>query len=180
METHGFLWGGDVTWLYEQGWFCSSLLVDQRAEISSENAVKGHRGESHSAYLSMLHLASSRYDSFQVAQMLLSLMRASFVKKKEEFWYFTVNDSRQFGSFQKDEQSWINSLLSQTDLPLLWVPILSTVGVNHPAYFWAQQRPGRVQQWLHQFWRAAVHPYGDHLLRSVGNLHRVGEQAAVG
>lgn len=84
METLGFLLGGDVRWLYERGWFCSSLLVDQRAEISSENASRGQGGGTRSAHLSMLHLASPTYGSFQVAQVRLSLMRASFLWKNTE------------------------------------------------------------------------------------------------
>lgn len=95
METLSFFLGGDVRWLYERGWFCSSLLVDQRAEISSENASRGQRGETRSAHLSMLHLASPTYGSFQVVQTRLSLMRASFLwKNTEKFPYLKEDNTK--------------------------------------------------------------------------------------
>lgn len=105
MDTH-FLLGGDVTWRYAQGWFCNSLLVDQRAEISAENTVKGHRGETRPAHRSMRHLAASRCDSFQVAQTMLPLTCASFVKKSK-----TALQKKNFNLSQKIIQStvWIIS-----------------------------------------------------------------------
>lgn len=62
----------------------------------------------------MLPLASSRNDSIQAAQqMVLSLMCASFVKKKKKSALWKKNfdilqkimqNTKQFESFQKDEQ----------------------------------------------------------------------------
>lgn len=63
--------------------------------------------------------------------------------------------------------------------PPLAVPLLSTVGVDHPAQVWAPQGPGRVQQRLHHRRRAAVHAHGQQLRGPAGHLHGVCEGAAV-
>lgn len=68
---------------------------------------------------------------------------------------------------------------ASSDSPALLVPLLSTVGVNHPAQVWAPQGPGRVQQRLHQRRRAAVHAHGQQLQGPAGHLHGVCEEAAV-
>lgn len=68
---------------------------------------------------------------------------------------------------------------ASSNSPPLLVPLLSTVGINHPAQVWALQGPGRVQQRLHQCRRAAVHAHGQQLQGPAGHLHGVSKEAAI-
>lgn len=62
-----------------------------------------------------------------------------------------ITAKQEMNMLTKDEQKNVQCLVPvTTDSPLLSVPLLSTVGIHHPAHVWAQQRPGRLQQRLHQ------------------------------
>lgn len=133
---------------------------------------KQNRRENSSLYLSRQHLASSMCDWVQVLMLMLSLMWATFVGKKK---------TRVQQTFKARFDMLCESKCGHTikNSPLLGVPLLSAVGVHHPAHVWAQQGPGRVQQRLHQRWWAAVDSHGDQLRGPIGSLHCVSEQAAI-
>lgn len=61
METRSFPLGGGVTWIYEQGGFCSSLLVDKRGRSHQEKFTEEETIELTDQCCALLHPSTTHF-----------------------------------------------------------------------------------------------------------------------